>query len=575
MKKWFLSAKKADFNEIAKKYHIDPVIAKIIVNRKVDNIDKYLYGSVSDMYSPFLMKDMDKAVSIIKENIKIQSSFRIIGDYDVDGVTSTAILYKKLLSMGAKVDYVIPHRVEDGYGLNIRMIEDAVKDNVNVIITCDNGITAVEQIRYAKEQGIIVIVTDHHEVPYKEDEEQFREYILPVADAIINPKQIDCNYPFKGLCGAVVAYKLVQALSEKPLPNEYLALAAFGTICDVMELVDENRIIVKTGLKLMTENNGIKALMMVNGMELKELSVYHIGFILGPCVNASGRLDTAKKAVELLCMENVEKAVPLAEELKKLNDERKELTTKGVDEAVKYIEENKIEESKVFVVVLNCHESIAGIIAGKIRERYNRPILVLTRNKEECKGSGRSIPAYDMFAELTKCKHLLDKFGGHKLAAGLSLKEDKVRELRKLLNQNCSLKEEDFEEKVIIDVPMPLSYVTEELIEQFKILEPFGVGNEKPVFAQKDISFISGQILGKNRNVGKYCISDGSRNYTLMNFGTLDNFSHFIDEKYGVGSSEKLYSNSGLNAPLSVLYYPSINEFRGIKSIQFIMQDYC
>lgn len=574
MKRWYIATKKEDFNTISQKFHIDPVIARIIVNRGITNIDKYLNGTVTDMYEPFLMKDMDKAVSLIKESISQNEKIRIIGDYDVDGATSTSILYKKLTEIGANVDYIIPHRINDGYGLNIRIVEEAVNDKVNLIITCDNGIAAYEQIVYAKENGLKVIVTDHHEVPYQEKESHEKKYIIPPADAVVNPKQPDCKYPFKGLCGAAVAYKLAQALSDIPLKSEYLALAAFGTICDVMELVDENRIIVKEGLKVMSESNGIKALMVVNGLELKPLSSYHMGFIIGPCVNASGRLDTALKAVKLLCSDSVESSLEIANDLKRLNDERKELTTKGVTKAVEYVTRNHIENSKVFVVPLECHESIAGIIAGKIRERYNRPVLILSKVAEGYKGSGRSVPAYDMFAELTKCKNLLDKFGGHKMAAGLFLKAENIPLLRERLNENCTLTDKDFEEKVIIDVPMPLSYVTEDLIEQFKVLEPFGVGNEKPVFAQKDISFISGQILGKDKNVGKYRISDGSKNYTLMNFGILDNFNQFIDEKYGTGSSEQLYS-SGLNAPVSVLYYPDINEFRGIKSIQFVMQDFC
>ena len=571
-KKWVVKNKKADFSSIASKYQIDPVIARIMVNRGVIDFDKYLYGTVKDMHAPSLLKDMEKAVSIVKEKISENKSIRIIGDYDADGTTATAILYKGLLHLGAKVDFQIPHRVEDGYGLNLNIIKKAIADKIDTIITCDNGIAAKEQIAYAKEHGLTVIVTDHHEVPFIEMDGK-KEYILPDADAIINPKQEDCTYPFKGICGAMVALKLIQELFGYLPDKEYLALAAIGTVCDVMELKDENRYLVKESLNYLQYNKGINKLIKENGLEDKQISAYHVGFIIGPCINASGRLDSATKAVQLMCSDDDEQIAKLAVELKADNEERKELTVKGVEEAISIIEEKNYNNDKVILLDINCHESIAGIIAGKIREKYNRPTIVVTPTENGYKGSARSIDNYDIFKELTKCKGLLTKFGGHPMAAGLSLSKENIETLRRMLNDNCTLTEDDFVEKKVIDVPMPLSYVTKEFVNQLNILEPFGAGNEKPVFAQKNIEFKSGEILGKNKNVGKYRLFDGKLSHTGMLFSNLDEFNEYVEKEYGVFTKEFLYMGES-EIQMSIIYYPTLNEYRGMTSLQFVITDY-
>lgn len=571
-KNWVIKNKKADFNSIALKYQIDPVIARIMVNRGVVDFDKYLYGTVKDMHAPSLLKDMEKAVSILKIKISEKKRIRIIGDYDADGTTSTAILYKGLSSLGANVDYQIPHRVEDGYGLNLNIIKKAIADKIDTILTCDNGIAAKEQIAYAKEHGLTVIVTDHHEVPFIEMDGK-KEYILPDADAIVNPKQEDCTYPFKGICGAMVALKLIQELFGHLPDKEYLALAAIGTICDVMELKDENRYLVKEALNYLSYNKGISRLIIENGLEEKQISAYHVGFIIGPCINASGRLDSATKAVQLMCSDDEDEISKLAAELIADNEERKALTVKGVEDAVKIIEEKKYNDDKVILLDINCHESIAGIIAGKIREKYNRPTIVVTPTENEYKGSARSIDNYDIFKELTKCKGLLTKFGGHPMAAGLSLAKENIDTLRKMLNDNCTLKENDFIEKKVIDVPMPLSYVTKDFVNQLNILEPFGVGNEKPIFAYKNIEFKSGEIIGKNKNVGKYMLHDGKLSYTGMLFSNLDEFNGYVEKEYGAFTKEFLYMGES-EMKMSITYYPTMNEYRGMTSLQFVITDY-
>lgn len=571
-KNWVIKNKKADFNSIALKYQIDPVIARIMVNRGVVDFDKYLYGTVKDMHAPSLLKDMEKAVSILKIKISEKKRIRIIGDYDADGTTSTAILYKGLSSLGANVDYQIPHRVEDGYGLNLNIIKKAITDKIDTILTCDNGIAAKEQISYAKEHGLTVIVTDHHEVPFIEMDGK-KEYILPDADAIVNPKQEDCTYPFKGICGAMVALKLIQEMFGHLPDKEYLALAAIGTVCDVMELRDENRYLVKESLNYLQYNRGINRLIKENGLEDKPISAYHVGFIIGPCINASGRLDSATKAVQLMCSDAEDEISKLAAELIADNEERKALTVKGVEDAVKIIEEKKYNDDKVILLDINCHESIAGIIAGKIREKYNRPTIVVTPTENEYKGSARSIDNYDIFKELTKCKGLLTKFGGHPMAAGLSLAKENIDTLRKMLNDNCTLKENDFIEKKVIDVPMPLGYVTKDFVNQLNILEPFGVGNEKPIFAHKNIGFKSGEIIGKNKNVGKYMLHDGKLSYTGMLFSNLNEFNGYVEKEYGAFTKEFLYMGES-EMKMSITYYPTLNEYRGMTSLQFVITDY-
>jgi single-stranded-DNA-specific exonuclease len=585
-----VAAKRADFNAIAEKYKITPVLARIIRNRDViedEDINKFLNGTKDDLYSPFLLKDMDKAVDIILEKLEKVEHIRIIGDYDIDGVCSTYILYKGLTYCGAKADYAIPHRIRDGYGLNEQLIQDAYDAETDMVLTCDNGIAAYEQIEFAKSLGMTVVVTDHHEVPYEENN-RVRTYKVPRADAVVDPKQEDCNYPFPEICGAVVAYKLVLALisrkediswksvMESDIGLELMELAAFATIGDVMELRDENRIIVKTGLNLMknTRNTGLKALMQVTGTEPERIKPYTIGFVLGPCLNATGRLDTAINALELFRADSVDEASRIAGNLKAMNDDRKELTLKGVEEAQAQIESTELKNDRVLVVYLpDVHESLAGIIAGRIREKYCKPTFVLTKAEDGVKGSGRSIEAFHMYDEMTKCKELFTKYGGHKLAAGLSLEENDVEEFRRRINENCTLTESDFEEKVLIDVPMPMDYASLSFVEELDKLEPFGNGNPKPQFAQKNVHFIKGQILGANKNVGKYTVMcEGGREHEMIYFGDLEAFNESLADRYGKEAVEGLYSGHGDNIELSVVYYPEINEFRGSRKVQMVMK---
>lgn len=587
MSKWFLSAKKADFNEIARQYHIDPVVARIIRNRDLiseEEIKCYLHGTIEDMHTFSLLKDIDRAIEILIHKIREQKKIRIIGDYDVDGICSTYILYKGLSLCGAKVDAVIPHRMKDGYGINEQLIESAIHDEIDTIVTCDNGIAAKEAFAYAKSSNITCIITDHHEVPYEEKEGN-RVFILPEVDAVVDPKQPDCKYPYKNICGAFVAYKLIEGMFEKLLidpsnKKELLELAGFATICDVMELLDENRILVKTALKYMSDsdNYGLKALIKVNNLDSNNLSSYHIGFILGPCLNATGRLDTAKIALELLQSKSLVEAIPRATHLKELNDSRKEMTEQGIEQAIALIEKNHLQNDKVLVVFLpDLHESLAGIIAGRIRERYGKPTFVLTKGEEDLKGSARSIESYNIYEEMTKCKELFTKYGGHKLAAGLSLKAENLIPFKEKINDLCTLSSEDYEEKTVIDVPMPFSYVNSDLIQQLSVLEPYGPGNEKPVFAQKKLIFLSGSIMGKNRNMARFLVRDEQgENYTLLLFRGLDHFNEYVSKKYGDKACDSLFQGNHTSDEinLDVIYYPSINEYRGKIDIQFIMQDY-
>ena len=590
MAKWMVAAKKADFNKIAEDYGITPVLARIMRNRDVvedEDIRKFLKGSPEDLYDPFLLKDMEQAVDLILTKIEAGSKIRIIGDYDVDGICSTYILLKGIRELGGNADRVIPHRMKDGYGLNDNLIEDAKADGIDTIITCDNGIAAAPQIALAGELGMTVVVTDHHEVPFEEIEGR-KHYLLPEAVAVIDPKREDCTYPFKQICGAVVAYKLVQALFERRriqaerVLSYLLPFAALATVCDVMELKDENRIIVKYGLMEMakTENPGLKALLLVNGIEEKEISPYHAGFILGPCLNATGRLDTAARALSLFETEDKAEAVTIAADLKNLNDSRKKMTEEGVEAAIRQVEESDLKNDRVLVVYLpDCHESLAGIIAGKVREKFGKPAFVLTKGEEGIKGSGRSIEAYHMYEEMNRLKELFLRYGGHKMAAGLSLAgEEEMKLLRVKLNQNCTLAEDDFEEIVHIDVPMPLSYANKAFIRELSLLEPFGVGNPKPLFAQKNVSLLSGKILGKNHNVGKYVIMDEAGNlYDMIYFGDLEKWHDFLTEKAGKEVKEALYQRRLAKGELtiSMAYYPDINYFAGRENVQIVMQYYC
>lgn len=585
MAQWLVAAKRADFQKMAEQYKIDPVIARLIRNRDVvgdEEIRKYLDGGVEDLYSPALLKDMDRAVEVLKDKIVSGAKIRIIGDYDADGICASYVLLKGLSVCGARADTVIPHRVKNGYGLNESLLEDAAKDGIDTVVTCDNGIAAAAQIAYGRQLGLTVVVTDHHEIPYEEGEDGSRMYLLPEAAAVVDPKREDCGYPCKNICGAVVAYKLVQQLLEeygkKEILEELLEIAAFATVCDLMELKDENRIIVKCGLKNMrhTKNLGLKALMEVCGIEAEKVSAYHIGFILGPCMNATGRLDTAKRALALLQSSERGEAVALAAELKNLNDIRKEMTVKGTEEAVDCIEKNGLEKDRVLVVYLpEVHESLAGIIAGRIREKYGKPAFILTKGEEGVKGSGRSIEGYHMYEEMTGCKEFFTKYGGHKMAAGLSMQEKDVDAFREKINGKCRLTPEDLEEKVHIDVAMPLSYISKGLIEELELLEPFGIGNTKPVFAQKDVHILNGRIMGKNRNVGKYWVTDGGgRFYDMMYFGDLEAFHGFLEEKAGGYMVNRLYSGERVDIPVSILYYPDINRYGGRESIQIVMRGY-
>ena len=569
MEKWMVAAKRADFKGIGERFGIDQVTARIIRNRDVIGekaIEKYLHGSRKDFYSPWLLKDMEKAVTILQEKIENRNRIRIIGDYDIDGVMSTYILLESLRGLGCDVDMMIPNRITDGYGINEHLIEQAWQEGRDTIITCDNGIAAVTQIRKAKDLGMTVIVTDHHEVPF-EDLEGERKEILPPADAIVNPKQKACSYPFAGLCGAVVAMKVMEALYEKMAPevdlvDKMLPFAGIATIGDVMDLQDENRILVKEGLQRLhhTTNLGLQELIRVNNLEPENISPYHIGFILGPCLNASGRLDTAKRALQLLLADSREEAAVLAGDLKNLNESRKEMTAQGLEKAIEQVESTSMMEDMVLVVFLpECHESLAGIIAGRLRERYHKPSFVLTRGEEGVKGSGRSIESYSMYEKLCECKEYLTKFGGHPMAAGLSLEEENVERFRRKLNEQSGLTEEDLVEKVTIDVPMPIHYIRKDLVQELSLLEPFGKGNEKPLFAQKNLWVSQMRVFGKNRNVVKMRLTD--ENGYPMDGVYFGNGDEFAEEGRG-------------KRKISIVYYPDINMYQGRESLQVIIRHY-
>ncbi len=568
MEKWMIYSKRADFAEIGKRFSIDPVTARVIRNRDVvgeEEIQKYLCGTKEDMYSPWLLKDMDKAVEILEQKLAEKKKIRIIGDYDADGVNATCILLNGLKRCGAEVDSEIPHRMHDGYGINERLIEKAKEDNVDTIVTCDNGIAAMNQTIYAKELGITMIITDHHDVPYEEDKAG-RVYLVPPADAVINAKQRDCAYPFKELCGAGIAYKLIQAMYERlgisaQEAYKLLEFAAVATVGDVMELRDENRIIVKEGLIRLRQSDypGLRSLMYVNGIDPTALNSYHIGFIIAPCLNAGGRLDTANRALSLLLCEEKSEADRMAGELKALNDSRKLLTMRETKKACEILDKSGATDKVLVVYLPECHESLAGIIAGRLKEHYYKPAFVLTKTEQGLKGSGRSIEGYSMFEELVKCREYLDKFGGHPMAAGLSLREENLEPFKKALNENCTLTPEDYTCKRWIDVQMPLGYITKELIRGFSVLEPFGRGNEKPLFAEKDICVRSLRLIGQNHNAVKMMVED--KNGCQM-------------EAVYFGDAEEFIGEVHAGSVISALYYPSINEYRGIEKIQITICGY-
>ncbi len=560
-----LRTKRADFAAVAERFHISPVTARIIRNREVvedKDIERYLHGTVRDLYDPHLLKDMDRAAALILTKIRAGAPIRIVGDYDIDGVCSTYLLYTGISRCGGNVSCQIPERIKDGYGINESIIQKAKEDGIDTIVTCDNGIAALEQIRLAKELGMTVVVTDHHEVTRGEDGEQ----ILPMADAVVNPKQDGCTYPFKEICGGVVAYKLVQVLYELAgIPaeewEEMMEFAAIATVGDVMRLQDENRIIVRLGLRRMpqTRSLGLKALVEACGLDIRALTAYHIGFVIGPCLNASGRLQTAKLALELLLCREETAAGAMAEELKLLNEERKDMTQDGVEKALAQVEE-QLSEDRVLVVFLpECHESLAGIIAGRVREAWNRPTFVLTRSEGCVKGSGRSIEAYHMYQALCGVQELLLKFGGHHMAAGFSLREEDVEEFRRRLNEQAQLKPEDFVSKIWIDVAMPLEYISEKLVTELKVLEPFGQGNEKPQFAQKNLNIRSVRVLGKNRNAVKLAlVTEQGLAMDGMLFTEGDRFLEEMEGKRGI----------------DVVYYPDVNEYNGNRTLQIVIREY-
>ncbi len=587
MERWMVSAKKADFKKIAEQFGIDQVTARIIRNREIlgeKAIEEYLHGSLEHLHNPRAMKDIEHAVNILQEKLQKGKKIRILGDYDIDGIQSVYILYSALRKCNGQVDYTIPDRIVDGYGINERLVQQAKEDGIDTILTCDNGIAALKEIKLAKELGMTVIITDHHEVPFEETEKGKKVFQVPIADAVVNPKQEDCSYPFKGLCGAAVAFKLVQVLYEEMgFPKEeamtYLENVAFATVGDVMELIGENRILVKEGLKALnqTKNYGMRALAIRNQIEFGKIKSYHIGFILGPCLNASGRLDTAKRALELLLAENEYQATTYAGDLYDLNVSRKEMTEQGILKAKEMVEHTELKRDKVLVIYLpDCHESLAGIIAGRIREQYHRPVFVLTKGEEEVKGSGRSIENYSMYEEMSKCKELFTKFGGHPMAAGLSLPEEHVELFRRKLNENTSLTDEDLLGKIVIDVPMPIDYISKQLIEELNLLEPFGKSNEKPVFADKNLHILSIKVFGKTNNVCRMQVQ--SQSGMILNaiyFGNTELFLEFLQQKYGTKALEltKLGKDGGIYA--SFVYYPEINRYNGKESLQIIVKNYC
>lgn len=584
MEKWFEIKKGADFNRLAGQFHISPVTARIIRNREVigeEAVDRYLNGGLQDLYNPHLLKDADLLTDILITKIKEQKSIRIIGDYDIDGVMSTYILHQGIRRCGGRVDTRIPDRIRDGYGINDHLIEQAKEAEIDTIVTCDNGIAALDEIAHAKALGMTVLVTDHHEIPYSEEEGR-RIYKKSAADAIVNPKQQDCPYPYKELCGAAVAFKVIQILYEKcGVPREeaweFLENAAFATVGDVMDLTDENRILVKEGLKRIrhTKNKGMRALILQNNLEFDRINAYHFGFVLGPCINASGRLETAKIALSLFLQEDEREAAEIAAELVELNAQRKDMTAEGVELAVKAVEEENVGEKVMVIYLPDVHESLAGIIAGRIREMYHRPTLVLTKSEEGVKGSGRSIEAYSMYEELCKCEEFFTKFGGHPMAAGISMKEADIEAFREKINACCELTDEDFIPKIKIDVPVPADWPDTSFVRELDLLEPFGKGNTKPQFADKNIGIEHMYIVGKNRNVLKLWLrTGGGGRISAVYFGDIERFLGYYREKFGEPEVERALCGRENAIRMSMVYYPEINVYQGRESVQLVIKNY-
>lgn len=584
MEKWFEIKKGADFNGIAQKFRIHPVTARLIRNREVvgdEAIQKYLHGSSADFYSPHLLLNADRLTDILTEKIASGATIRIIGDYDIDGVMSTYILCRGIARCGGNVTPQIPDRMKDGYGINEHLIETAYKDGIDTIITCDNGIAAIDEIAYAKKRGMTVLVTDHHEIPYIEENGE-RRYRKSDADAIVNPRQKECSYPYKELCGAAVAWKVIQLLYEKnSVPEEeafaFLENVAFATVGDVMDLTDENRILVKEGLKRLrcTQNPGMRALILQNKLDMEQINAYHIGFVLGPCVNASGRLETARVALNLFLQDDMNSASKIAKELVELNDQRKDMTADGVEAAKRAVEEGNVGEKVLVLFLPDVHESLVGIIAGRIRELYHRPTFVLTRAEDGVKGSGRSVEGYSMYEELCKCRELFTKFGGHPMAAGISLAEEKVELFRRKINDSCELTDEDFIPKIKIDIAMPVAYPTESLIRELDLLEPYGKGNVKPQFADRNLAISRAVVVGKNQNVLKLSlITEEGIRVSAVYFGDIEAWKAYYTEKYGLQELERAFRGQENKIRMSLVYYPEINEYQGNKTIQIIIRNY-
>lgn len=584
MEKWFVINKGADFAGIAKRFGISPVTARLIRNREVmgdEAIARYLKGGIGELYDPHLLLDSDRLTDILVQKISEQKKIRVIGDYDIDGVMSTYILYKGITRCGGSVDFQIPDRMKDGYGINDHLIEQADEAEIDTIITCDNGIAAIGEIAHAKSLGMTVLVTDHHEIPYTEERGE-RHYKRSEADAIVNPKQMECTYPYKNLCGAAVAWKVIQILYEKcdiavEESYDFLENVAFATVGDVMDLTDENRILVREGLKRIhtTMNPGMRALILQNKLEPEQISSYHFGFVLGPCINASGRLETAKIALNLFLQEDVKKASEIAAELVDLNAQRKDMTAEGVELAMQQVEEGNTGEKVLVVYLPDVHESLAGIIAGRIREACHKPTFVLTKSEDGVKGSGRSIEAYSMYEELCKCQELFTKFGGHPMAAGLSLPEANVEIFREKINACCGLTEEDFIPKIKIDIPMPVDYPDIPLVNELLLLEPFGKANVKPQFADKNLGIDRAVVVGKNQNVLKLTLkTERGKSISAVYFGDVEEFREYYGRKYGENEVQQAFLGRTNGIRMSVVYYPEINRYQGNESIQIVIKNY-
>lgn len=586
--RWRLYAKKADFAAISKAYGINQVTARIMRNRGVETkeeIESYLKGDLDYISDPALMKDADKAASLLEAAIANNELIAISSDFDNDGIFSGLLLKEAIIELGGRAAIFTPNRVMEGYGVNSRIVEEANARGASVLLTCDNGIAAFEAIDEAKKLGMTVIVTDHHEVPFEEHDGK-KIYLLPKADAIVDPKQEDCAYPFKSLCGTGVAYQLMTLLfrrMKRTMSHQeiFLQYTAIATVADVMELVGENRILVRKGLSYLNHTNhtGLRALMEVCGIAPEQVRAYHIGFILGPCFNAAGRLDTIVHALELLESKEYDQALALAGELWAMNEERKELTRVGTERAVELIEHATWKDERVYLVYIkDCHESVAGIIAGRLRERYYRPVLVFTDASEEgqIKASGRSIDDYDMFTELSAFRNLFLRFGGHKMAAGLTMEKKNLEILRDGLNARCTLTQTQLMPLVMIDAAMPLGYISEEVIADLEKLEPFGRANEKPLFAQQHLSVLRLSRIGKNRNVVKMSVM-GPEGIIMdaLYFGDTDVFFDFLEEEYGRDNVAAALRGMRNTIDIGVTYYPQINEFQGKRSLQIVIQNYC